>query len=38
MGHDNLATYYAKWGADFIKKLYDHSPALEHEFVVIAEK
>lgn len=36
--HDNLATYFAKWGPDFIRQLYDHSPALEQEFVVLSEK
>ncbi|MER3499199.1 MAG: bacillithiol biosynthesis cysteine-adding enzyme BshC [Chitinophagaceae bacterium] len=34
---ENFMYYYAKWGREFFKKLYDHSPALEQEFVVVAE-
>ena len=34
---ENLSYYYAKWGSEFIKKLYDHSLSLEQEFVVITE-
>jgi bacillithiol biosynthesis cysteine-adding enzyme BshC len=36
--YENLAWYYAKWGKDFIDKLYDHSLALEQEFVILSEK
>jgi bacillithiol biosynthesis cysteine-adding enzyme BshC len=35
---DNLLPYYAKWGADFISGLYQHSLSLEQEFVVLQEK
>ncbi|MEO7983715.1 MAG: bacillithiol biosynthesis cysteine-adding enzyme BshC [Bacteroidota bacterium] len=34
---DNLGYYYAKWGKDFIRQLYDHSPGLEQEFVILQE-
>lgn len=33
---DNMLYYYAKWGSDFIKKLYEHSLTLEQEFVVLS--
>lgn len=33
--HDNILPYYAKWGQQFIQKLYDHSLTLEQEFVVL---
>jgi uncharacterized protein YllA (UPF0747 family) len=36
--YDNMLYYYAKWGQDFIARLYEHSPALEQEFVVVSEK
>ena len=35
---DNISYYYAKWGRDFISKLYEHSLNLEQEFVVMLEK
>ncbi len=35
---ENVSYYYAKWGKDFIKQLYNASLALEQEFVVLAEK
>jgi bacillithiol synthase len=35
---DNFMPYYAQSGASFIKTIYDHSPALEHEFVILEEK
>jgi len=35
---DNISYYYAKWGKDFIDKLYKNSLNLEQEFVVIREK
>lgn len=36
--YDNFSYFYAKWGRDFIQKLYEHSLSLEHEFVVLQEK
>jgi bacillithiol biosynthesis cysteine-adding enzyme BshC len=33
--HDNFLLYYAKWGREFIQKLYEESLSLEAEFVVI---
>jgi len=36
--HDNMLYYYAKWGKEFIQKLYEHSLSLEQEFVILAEK
>jgi bacillithiol biosynthesis cysteine-adding enzyme BshC len=35
---DNFMPYYAKWGADFIDTLYEHSLSLEQEFVVLTEE
>ncbi|TMI96526.1 MAG: bacillithiol biosynthesis cysteine-adding enzyme BshC [Bacteroidetes bacterium] len=35
---DNISYYYAKWGREFIDKLYEHSLNLEQEFVVMLEK
>lgn len=35
---DNFSYYYAKWGKDFIKKLYDNSLTFEQEFVLLEEK
>ncbi len=35
---ENLSYYYAKWGREFINKLYEHSLGLEQEFVVVVEK
>jgi bacillithiol synthase len=32
---DNFMPYYAKWGKDFLKTIYDHSLTLEQKFVVI---
>lgn len=34
--HDNMMYYYAKWGKDFIRMIYEHSLALEQEFLVLA--
>ena len=34
---DNFMYYYAKWGKDFIQQLYQHSLALEQEFVILSE-
>jgi bacillithiol biosynthesis cysteine-adding enzyme BshC len=36
--HDNMLYYYAKWGKEFIHKLYEHSLGLEQEFVILSEK
>lgn len=35
--YENLLYYYSKWGREFIEKLYEHSLALEQEFVVMQE-
>ena len=35
---ENLFSYYAKWGKDFIQKIYEHSLALEQEFTILVEK
>lgn len=32
---DNFMPYYAKWGKDFLKMIYDHSLTLEQKFVII---
>jgi bacillithiol biosynthesis cysteine-adding enzyme BshC len=32
---DNMLYYYAKWGKEFIEKLYEHSLSLEQEFVIL---
>lgn len=32
---DNFMPYYAKWGKDFLKTIYDQSLTLEQKFVVI---
>jgi uncharacterized protein YllA (UPF0747 family) len=34
---DNFMQYYAKWGADFIGQVYQHSLSLEQEFVILSE-
>lgn len=36
--NDNLSCYYAKWGKEFIRQLYQHSLYLEQEFVVLSQK
>ena len=33
---DNFMPYYAKWGKDFLKAIYDHSLTLEQKFVVVS--
>ncbi len=33
--HDNMLGYYARWGSEFLQKLYEHSLVLEQEFVVL---
>lgn len=35
---DNISYYYAKWGREIIRKLYQHSLSLEQEFVILNEK
>lgn len=35
---ENVSYYYAKWGREFIHRLYEHSLNLEQEFVVLSEK
>ncbi len=35
---DNLMPYYAKWGKQFIRMVYDHSKTLEQEFCILIEK
>jgi len=35
---DNFMPYYAKYGKDFIHTIYDHSPTLEQEFMILEEK
>jgi bacillithiol biosynthesis cysteine-adding enzyme BshC len=35
--YDNVSYYYAKWGRDIINKIYEHSLALENEFVLFNE-
>ncbi len=34
---ENFMPFYAKWGKDFIKTIYDNSLALEQEFVILEE-
>lgn len=36
--YDSMLYFYAKWGKEFIQKLYKHSLSLEQEFVVLTEK
>ncbi len=36
--YDNMLYYYAKWGKEFIQKLYEHSLSIEQEFVILLEK
>jgi hypothetical protein len=35
---DNLLPYYAKWGADFIQLIYQHSLINESSFCIIEER
>ncbi len=35
---DNLMPYYAKWGKDFIRMLYNYSSGLEQKFGVLVEE
>lgn len=32
---DNFMPFYARWGGDFLKMIYDNSLALEQEFVIL---
>ncbi len=34
---ENLGSFYAKWGLDFIDALYENSQSLEQEFVVLTK-
>lgn len=34
---DNFSYYYAKWGSELIEQLYQQSPTLENEFVIVIE-
>ena len=35
---DNFMPYYAKWGKEFLRKVYDHSLTLEQRFAIIEVK
>jgi bacillithiol synthase len=35
--YDNFMPYYAKWGREFIQRLYEQSLNLEQEFVILSE-
>jgi len=35
---ENMMLFYAKWGDDFLKNLYNHSLSLEQEFGIIEEQ
>jgi bacillithiol biosynthesis cysteine-adding enzyme BshC len=35
---ENLIPFYAKWGADFIRIVYENSLGLEQEFVILEEQ
>jgi bacillithiol biosynthesis cysteine-adding enzyme BshC len=35
---DNISYWYAKYGKDFIKRIYESSLALEQEFILLTEK
>ncbi|MBO9205353.1 MULTISPECIES: bacillithiol biosynthesis cysteine-adding enzyme BshC [Niastella] len=35
---DNFMPWFALWGKEFIQKVYDHSPTLEQEFIILEEK
>jgi bacillithiol biosynthesis cysteine-adding enzyme BshC len=34
---ENISYFFAKWGSGFINKIYQHSPGLEQEFVILSE-
>jgi uncharacterized protein YllA (UPF0747 family) len=35
---ENISYYFALYGMDFLKLLYDHSPVMEQEFTIIEMK
>jgi bacillithiol biosynthesis cysteine-adding enzyme BshC len=35
---ENISYYYARWGAAFIQKIYEHSLCMEQEFTLLIEK
>ncbi len=35
---DNLMPYYAKWGKDFIKVIFENSLSLEQQFTILSQK
>jgi uncharacterized protein YllA (UPF0747 family) len=35
---DNISYWYAKYGKDFIKRIYESSLALDQEFILLTEK
>ena len=35
---ENITYYYARWGASFLKTLYDNSLGLEQEFAILSEQ
>jgi uncharacterized protein YllA (UPF0747 family) len=35
---ENIIPFYAKWGDDFIKTIYENSLGLQQEFVVLEEE
>ena len=35
---DNLMYYYAMWGKDFLREIYEHSLSLEEEFVILTDR
>lgn len=35
---ENFMPYYAKWGADFIKMVYENTQGLEQEFTILTER
>ena len=35
---ENILPYYSKYGREFLQMIYDNSPALEQQFVVITEE
>ncbi len=35
---ENFMPFYAKWGNDFMKVIYDNSLSLEQEFVIIIKE
>lgn len=35
---ENFMPFYAKWGSEFIRIIYDNSPTLEQEFIILEEQ